>query len=385
VLQFQDDTSLVDQVSLTAIALLAPPADSRYEVWLFNDEERLSLGLLTLDETGRGELSFTHDQGANLVAHYRGVELTIEPDPDTDPRSSGIVAYSFSLGEDGLLHLRYLLSSYPNTPGQGALVQGLYEDIQTIDELAREMQIASESGSESQIRLNTEAILNIIVGDQSSSHKDWNEDGQVDDPSSGYGLLLNGRNLGYLQAVYTEADAVVNAPDASQPMVSYGEGLKTSVQNLALWTEQLREVLAAILAAPAEADLSQRVLEAAALTDKMLNGLDLDEDGLIEAVNGEAGAQVAYQQAYHMADMPLVGVGILNLGTGTPTFLIVTATPLPNEGNESGGSGPTEHVPPGQTRIPPGQENRPTKENNGNNANNGNSGNNTNNGNNNDP
>ena len=142
-------------------------------------------------------------------------------------------------------------------------------------------------------------------------------------------------------------------------MITYGEGLKTSVQNLALWTGQLQEILTDILSAAPESDISQRVLEAAGLTEKMLNGIDLDEDGIVEAVNGESGAQVAYEQAYRMADMPLVAVGILNIGTGTPTFVFSTSTPEPGgSGGGGGGSVATEHVPPGQVRTPPGQEDK---------------------------
>ncbi|HEX5838116.1 MAG TPA: serine/threonine-protein kinase [Anaerolineales bacterium] len=380
VLQFQNASSTADQAALIAVALLAPPADSRYEVWLFNEEERISLGLLTLDGTGRGELTYTADDAENLIALYKGVELTIEPDPDTNPQASGIVAYSFSLEEQGLIHLRYLLASFPNAPGQHALVQGLYDNVQTIDELAKEMQNASESGSGARVRLNAEAILNIITGDQSPNYKDWNGDGQVDDPSDGYGLLLNGRNLGYLQAVYMEAEAVVNSTGASRQMITYGEGLKISVQNLALWTGQLQELLTAILSAAPESDISQKVIEAAGLTERMLNGIDLDEDGIIEPVNGEAGAQVGFEQAYRMADMPLVAVGILNIGTGTPTFVFSTSTPeRGNDGGSGGGGGSggtvaTEHVPPGQVRTPPGQEDKtrrpPGNDNNTNNSSN---------------
>ena len=47
--------SMPSQAALIAIDLLAPPAGSRYEVWLFNDEERNRLGLLTLDGTVCGE------------------------------------------------------------------------------------------------------------------------------------------------------------------------------------------------------------------------------------------------------------------------------------------------------------------------------------------
>ena len=105
-----------------------------------------------------------------------------------------------------------------------------------------------------------------------------------------------------------------------------------------------------------------QVADAVALADKMLNGIDLDSDGTIDPIPGEGGAQTAYDQAYHMADMPLRPVGISNIGTGTPTFVFVPAT-------ASGGGGgnivPTPRIPPGQVRTP-----RPTKTRRPNNGNN---------------
>ncbi len=50
--------------------------------------------------------------------------------------------------------------------------------------------------------------------------------------------------------------------------------------------------------------LNQDVTEAATITAKMLTGIDVDENGLVEPLPGEAGVQVAYEQAYRMADMP---------------------------------------------------------------------------------
>jgi serine/threonine protein kinase len=361
VLQLKDGTSVVDQAMLVASALLAPPPDTQYEVWLVDGSNRLSLGILALDGSGRGELTFTDQQGLNLIQTYSGVEVTIEPNPDTDPKSSGIVAYSFTHAQDGLTHLRYLLASYPGSPNETALIQGLYTDIQTIDELGKEMQKAAINGNTDRALLNAEAIQNILSGNQSPDRKDWNADGQVDDPSDGYGLLLNGRNLGYLQAAYTEADAAVNAAGASQEMVTSGEGVKNSVQNLALWTDDLKVLVTAILASPTPADLNQKVTEAAALTARMLDGIDADDDGLVEPLAGEAGAVVAYEQSYHMADMYLQPVGILNMGTGTPTFILVAPSRTPGS---SGGGGSTDLTPGATQRVPPGQQRtaRPTND-----------------------
>jgi serine/threonine protein kinase len=383
VLQFQDSAAVADQAVLVASALLAPPPDSQYEVWLVGANQRLSLGILSLDGNGRGELKFTDPGTVNLISTYSGVEVTVEPDPDPSPNSSGVVAYSFHHPDEEIPHLRSLLASATDTPDQIALIQGLSQDMKTIDELAKEMQKASANGNTDRVRLNAEAILNTIVGSQSPSYRDWNNDGQADDPSDGYGLLLNGRNLGYLQATYTEADAATRAAGVSEQTKNFAQGLENSVQNLAQWTEQLQNVVTPILAATAPADLADQVNQAVSLADKMVNGIDLDEDGVVEPLVGEAGVLVAYEQAYRMADMPLQAVGIQNIGTGTPTFILIAPTRTPGGGGSSvGGSTPVpaQNTPPGRVKTakppPPGQQKTkvPKATNNtGNNGNNNNS------------
>jgi hypothetical protein len=385
VLQFKDGSAVADQAVLIATALLAPPSGSQYEVWLVEDNNRLSLGILSLDGNGRGELTFTEEQKLNLIENYSGVEVTIEPNPDPDPESSGVVAYSFHHAQDGLGHLRFILAKYPGSPNQTALVLGLYSDAQTINELAAEMQKASSNGNTDRVRLNAEAILNLLVGSQSPDRKDWNADGQVDDPSDGYGLLLNGQNLGYLQASYTEADAVVKAVGTSEEMRRSGESFKTSVENLAQWTDQLKTILVSILSTTSRADLNQGVTEATILAAKILDGIDVDEDGAVEPIAGEGGAKAVYEQAYRMADMPLQAVGILNIGTGTPTFVLIAPSASSGSGGGSGGAtaGPTQRTNPSQQRTakpPPGQQK--TKKPTGNNSTSNTTTNNTNNGNN---
>jgi hypothetical protein len=173
-------------------------------------------------------------------------------------------------------------------------------------------------------------------------------------------------------------------------MVTSGGGVKNSIQDLAEWTAQTKTVLLGILTTSSRADLNQGVAEAAALAVKMLNGIDTDENGVIEAIVGEGGAQAAYEQAYQMADMPLQAVGIMNLGTGTPTFILVAPSNAPGGGGGGGGGGsttvstpqspgqqrtpkpPNTKKPPPNTKKPTGNSNNPTSNTTTNNTNNGN-------------
>jgi hypothetical protein len=130
-LQFQNSSAIADQAKLIADALLAPPEGSQYEVWLSNGNQRISLGILKLDERGRGELTFKQEEDVNLIALYDTVEVTIEPESDANFASSGLIAYSFTLPAQGLVHVRYLLVSFPITPAENGLIQGLYTDVKT--------------------------------------------------------------------------------------------------------------------------------------------------------------------------------------------------------------------------------------------------------------
>ncbi|HXF85162.1 MAG TPA: protein kinase [Anaerolineales bacterium] len=381
-LRFQNGEAIADQASLIAQAMPVLPEGNQYEVWLIGDNESVSLGILSLDVTGKGELIFLDATGSNLIARYHRVEITVEPTSDSDPQPSGLVAYSYILPPDGILHLRYLLSSFPNTPDKKALIQGLYTNVGLLNELAEELQSEIKSGNKAAAQEKAEAILNLILGAQNPNHKDWDRNGKIAENSDGYGLLLNGSNLGYLQAVYAEADYAVNLPGASQPMITHGEHVKICVQNLALWTAQLQERVIAILDPSSAANFEQLVPEVAALADQMFNGRDVNQNGEIELVTGECGAKAAYEHAYYMADMPLLPTGIIGIsntnGTGTPlTVILYTPTGARDGGSEANTPAPPPgnnppRTPPGQVRTqrpPPGQEDNPPKKPNNNSGN----------------
>jgi serine/threonine protein kinase len=366
ILRFQDENAIADQATLTARAMPAPPVGSQFEVWLIGFEDRRSLGILSLDANGKGTLTFTDSQGANLIALYDQVEITLEPYPDPDPASSGQVAYTFTLPTDGLLHIRYLLASFPNAPMGNALIQGLYKDTESIDETAREMLKAYESGDEAGGQQSAEAMMNLMVGNQSQDFQDWNGDGQITEGGDGYGLLLNRNNLGYIQAVYSEADYATNTPGATQKMIVNGENVKICAQNLALWAPQLRTLLLTILSSTSGSDSSQPMLDVVALADQMLNGTDLDGNGKVEPASGECGAKVAYEYAYYMADMPILPVGVLSntitpVGTYFGTLVVGTPSQIGVRPTTTRVSSQNTPVPPANTAKPkPTQKPHPT-------------------------
>ena len=150
---------------------------------------------------------------------------------------------------------------------------------------------------------------------------------EITDPGDGYGFLLNGNNLGYIQAVYAQADYAVNSTDSSQDMRVYGEDLKTCAENLAVWAPILQQNILTILTSTSATQVDGSISEVVKLANQMLNGVDLNENGEIEAIAGEGGVKTAYQRAYSMADMPVLPVSGPSTQTAlSPTF---TSTPSP--------------------------------------------------------
>jgi serine/threonine protein kinase len=364
ILRFQNGTAIADQATLIARAMPAPPAGSQYEIWLNGAEDRVSLGNFSPDNSGKGELTFSQPEGLNLVALYDRVEITIEPDPDPDTESSGLVAYSFTFPAEGLTHVRYLLSSFPNTPEEKALIQGLYSDIKAINELAKDMQTTFENGDKAGALQEAEEALNLLAGAQSGDHKDWNGNGQIADTSDSYGLMLNGSSFGYVQAVYAEADYTVNTAGATQYMVENGEIVKACAQNLALWTSRLRGLLLTILTSTSDAEVPGAIEDLVALADQMLNGIDLDNNGKVDTISGECGAEVAYEYAYYMADMPILPVSIsyqLTAVVSSPVSVSPTQTRSSSQ-NTPGPASTAKPRPtkkPNPTKKPPKNNNQP--------------------------
>ncbi|HEX9389477.1 MAG TPA: protein kinase [Anaerolineales bacterium] len=308
-LRFQDGTAPGDQVTISTSSLEAPPQGSRYEAWLIQDdgEQRISMGVIAFDQQNQGSLAFVAGEGQNLLGKYRTLEITREPDPDPSPNSSNDVAFSASLPPGGLTHVRHLLFSFNATPEKVGFLRGLDADTLLLNEAAQQMLASFKARDEAGLDLHAEGMLNMILGSQSEEYKDWNGDSAVDDPSDGYGLLLNGENAGYIQGTFTHADLALTSPDATQNMLIHGKHVKDCAANLDIWTPQLRDRLRAILNASFDSpELEGTIREAVALADKIRNGIDVNGNEKIEPVSGEGGAVTAYEHAYYMADMVIV-------------------------------------------------------------------------------
>ena len=157
--------------------------------------------------------------------------------------------------------------------------------------------------------LKNEEIINQLVGSANTAqHRDWNEDGRIDDPSDGYGLLANGpdNGLGYIPNTISHAQFAAEATDATDNIQLHSTHVVVSIENMRGWSEQLLEMALQLQEMPFGNEMEPLLTEMQALSDQVLFGVDTNGNELIEPILGEGGGDTAYEHAYYMAEMPLL-------------------------------------------------------------------------------
>ncbi len=305
-LRFYDVAAFLDEVILVTQGLPAAPAGTQYETWLAGEETRLSLGLLQIDETGRGEITYIDNGGNNLLARYDRLEITLEPLPDANPATSGNVVYSSGIPPNALVHMRHLFVSFSDTPNQDGLIVGLQRETRHVDEHIRAMVAAYQQADAVTVRLHAESIYNLLVGKNGQGYGDLDANGTIADPGDGYGLLFNGSNQGYIQGTISHTQYSMSSNDATLNVKIHGQHVIDSAQNVETWATELRDLMLQILDDPISPEANALIRQAAALADRMQNGRDLNGNESIEPIQGEGGVLTVLDHAGYMIDMPLM-------------------------------------------------------------------------------
>ncbi|MBI3169923.1 MAG: protein kinase [Chloroflexi bacterium] len=310
---FIDFNDVMDKSIINIGGLPLPQAGTHLEVWFLGHggESRVNAGAVIFDG-GNGNLSFTNPGGENFLSQFDQVIVTLEPNDDPDPNEPGaeIVASSV-FPPEALIHVRHVLVSIAITPKGDALIQGLWYTADSVDTSVQQLDKAFDEGDEETLRLKTEEIINQLAGSENLEfYKDWNEDGEIVDPSDGFGLLLNGetgngQEQGYIPQTGSHARLAAEALDAAPHIAQNGESLIVCLDNMNDWSKQLLELALQLQNMPLEPGMESTIAEMQVLSSHLLYGEDANGNGRIEPIPGEGGADTAYEYAYHMSDMPL--------------------------------------------------------------------------------
>jgi serine/threonine protein kinase len=310
VLRFQNGAALMDQITVSA-SLELPPENSQYEAWLVDDdsESSRSVGVLTQNDNGQFTLTYIDPESQNLFGKYDRMEITLEPKPDDSPNSSRNVVYSAGMPPGSLGHIRHLLAGTEETPNKIAVTVGFLNNVNSINQATKAMADAYASGDKVTMRFNAEAVVNLIVGkDDPQNYLDWDLNGMVNDPSDGYGLLINGDQAGYLDGMVHHSSYSAAANDAPLSVRSHAEHVEICIQNIETWAPELRDIAIRIARASDDQNLDADINTAIVLADKIVNGVDIDGNESVDPIEGEGGALTAIEHAGYMSDMDIVSV-----------------------------------------------------------------------------
>lgn len=289
-LRFSDGAGSLDVATLTATHLPTPPEGMRYEAWLLATptNQRRSIGLIHTSLDGNA-IAALATGGSNLLASFDALEITVEPDPDTNRSPSGDVVLRSALPPNALAHIRNLLVSFDGTPGRVSLTTGLLQATGAAQRESGRMLDARDAGDLDRMRRHAEALVNLIDGPAGPRYGDRDGDGVVTGAGDGFGLS-NSRRVGYLRAVQREARLAADAPDATPNITAHAGYVVASAERLARWTAQLRDLCLTIAAAESIDQVHATVDQATTLAARLLT-------------DPEAGAKTVYQHTQYLADL----------------------------------------------------------------------------------
>jgi hypothetical protein len=107
---------------------------------------------------------------------------------------------------------------------------------------------------------------------------------------------------GYIAGAEEHASLALSQKDATSVMRQHAALMNVALTNVTGWVTTIEQDLLNLRAHPT--DLSS-LPEITTLADNAYHGVDINGDGQIDPVPGEAGALTAYQQAQYMATLTL--------------------------------------------------------------------------------
>jgi len=306
---FLDYNNVMDKATITLSGLPAPKAGTHYEVWFLAEggEVRSYAGEVTMNDSAEGQLVFINPNQENTLALFDQLEVTIESNSDPRPdEPSENVAASSVFPPLALIHVRHVLVSFQGAPNREALIQGLWYSADNIDNAVIELLQAYQNKDEKLFHLKNEEIINQLVGSANGDqYLDWNQDGRINDPGDGFGLLENG-GLGYIPTSISHAIYAAESADATENIRIHSAHVVISVENMRGWSEQMLKKALQLQELSFGAEMEPLLPEMQLLSKQILFGVDTNRNGLIEPITGEGGGDSAYEHAYYMAEMPLL-------------------------------------------------------------------------------
>ena len=241
-------------------------------------------------------LNFQHS-GTNVLSMGNKLEITQESAQTTLP--TGHVILSGHLPMESLVHIKHLLVSYPDTPGKIGLLVGLRDQAQ---QLYNQTRLLKSGNDQYKTRCIAQSVINLIEGSHSTRARALDpicatdHITRVDD---GYGLLGKDNN-GYVAVTAMHASLAATQPDTTASIRTSAQHVIDATDNLNGWLNTVDQDAQSLQENPADTSMIQDII---GLSGQIINGIDLDHNGHVDSIKGEAGIKNAYLDGQAMANI----------------------------------------------------------------------------------
>jgi eukaryotic-like serine/threonine-protein kinase len=263
---------------------------TQYALWLDRDGQPLFLGSFQ----SAGGVSFAGDAQENLLGAYAAAFITVESDDHTGGSPGGQIVFRGAAPDGPLAHIRALVAGAPETPGRQAYLVGAEEETRLALEHAGFMNDALAAGSLSMARQHAEHIVNILDGRDGDFFGDLDRNGLAENPGDGFGVRS------YLLGAVEAIQAASESEDANTQVTLHAPHTLTATENALLWLDEVISLASRLLAADSVSEARTSGEAVFATLEVMLNGLDANNDGVVDLAPGESGLMLAYEHALNM-------------------------------------------------------------------------------------
>jgi len=280
--------------------LQAAPAGNDYEAWIINDYSEAVTGLGRL--SGKNQTwSLTYSAtSSNLLGVGDKLEITQEQGVVNTPAGKVILVGTFP--DRAFQHIEHLLVGYPETPGRIGILIGVLQQIHLLGVQAAVLQSVTASKDTVAIGCVTQSMLDIIDGTKGAYYQPLAAkcaQRNVTMIGDGFGLLGKG---GYVAGAEEHAALALSQKDATSVMRQHAVLMDVALSNIIRRLTTIEQDVLHLQVRPTDLSSIQGITT---LADDAYHGVDVNGDGQIDPVVGEAGAMTAYQQGQLMATLPL--------------------------------------------------------------------------------
>jgi serine/threonine protein kinase len=290
---------LTDALNIVVHDLDVPPTGSEYAVWLINQDTEAVVALGTLkvhNQTG----SLTYSTDINLLSPGDKFEITQEQGTAVAPAGKVILTGTFPI--KSFPHVGHLLVNFPETPGKIGLLVGVLEQTHLLNIQTVVLQTIATSQNTVAIGCEAQSILDIIEGKHGSHYRQLDEVCAFQNVrTTGDGFGLQGKK-GYLTGSTEHAGYAISQPDATNAMHVHTALMDVSLSNINQWLTTIDQDAFLLRTHPTDVSKVEEIVRLAAYA---YYGVDVNGDGQIDPVPGEAGARTAFQQGQLIATLSL--------------------------------------------------------------------------------